>query len=242
MAIVNWGFIYNPRVVIGSTHFEMPQPISTSSERYGNRMTKTEVPLLDGVSISGITRGALSVTFNGIISKNTVGGLIDTKSRMQDIFIGASGQSFTFYRYYDAGRRNYRWFENCVCESLGFDMESKRKFTLPYQLTIVVPDGKEHQLVTTTGETPGVGSNHSGTFRNGGYQGDTAQIGTSNSTLPDDRQFLFGPLLIRLSDSAGASAFAIRNSDGDILFRVRSDGVIQTISPVELVTSIPSVL
>lgn len=241
MAVIDWAHTYHPRVAIGGVDFDMPLPIMQTEERYSQEFKTTKVPLQDGVVISGVSRGALTVSFSGIITKNTLSGVLHTKQRMQDIFVGSAGASFTFYRYFDEARQNFRWFPDAVCQSLTFSPTNRRIFTLEYSLTITVPGGKELQLITTTGESPGSTGHISGIIKNGEFQSDTDDdTSISNATLPQSRQLLNGPIIIKLADSAGASSFLIQNSNGDFVFRVDSDGAVQFTQPAELVASIAS--
>lgn len=241
MAKITYAHTYHPRVVIGAVAFDMPRPIMTTEERYTQEFRMTKVPLQDGIVISGVSRGSLTVSFNGLISKNTLSGVLHTKQRMQDIFVDSAGAPFTFYRYFDEARQNFRWFPDAVCQSLTFSPTNRNIFTLEYSLTIVVPGGKERQLITTTGESPGSTGLISGIIRNGEFQSDfDDDTAVDNATLPQSRQLLFGPIIVKLADSAGASSFLIQNSNGDFIFRVDSDGAVQFTQPAELVASIAS--
>lgn len=241
MGVIDYALTYAPRVVIGGVTFIMPLPIMQTEERYTQEFRTTKVPLQDGVVISGVSRGSLTASFNGIINKNTLSGVLQTKQRMQDIFVDSGGAPFTFYRYFDDARQNFRWFPDAVCQSLTFSPTNRDVFTLDYSLTIVVPSGKERQLITTTGESPGSTGLISGIIKNGVFQSDTDDdVAVANDTLPQGRQLLFGPVIIKLADSAGASSFLIQNSNGDFIFRVDSDGAAQFTQPAELVASIAS--
>lgn len=241
MGTITWAQTYHPRVKIGSVDFDMPLPIMQTEERYSQEFRTTKVPLQDGVVISGISRSALTVSFSGLISKNTLSGVLHTKQRMQDIFVDSGGASFTFYRYFDEARQNFRWFPDSICQSLTFSPTNRQIFTLEYSLTIIVPSGKERQLITTTGESPGSSGLISGIIKNGEFQSDTDDdTSVVNATLPQSRQLLNGPIIVKLADSAGASSFLIQNSNGDFIFRVDSDGAVQMIQPAELVSSIAS--
>ncbi len=242
MAELDYGFDYGPRIEIGATVFTFTpkdMPIRVTSERFTNNMKLVKVPLRDGVNVSGVSRGSLVVTFSGTISKNTTTGILHTKQLLMNMFLNASGQTFTFYRYYNAAKQNYRWYEDCVCKDLSFDFSDKRKISLPFTFTIVVPSGVESKLITTRNEAPGVGSNHSGIISGGSFLGDDdTDASAADSALPDNLMFLYGPLIIRLTDAAGASSFMIRNSNGDYIFKVDSTGAVQVTAPPEVVASI----
>ena len=241
MAQINWALPYLPQVHFGSTIFLMPLPIMTLEERFAQDFRSVKVPLQPGVQISGVSRGALTVSFSGIISKNTRSGTLHTKERMQDLFMNSAGAPFTFYRYYDSTRQNYRWYADCIVQGLSFNLSATRKFSIDYSMTVLVPSGKEDSLITTRGEGPSGdnSANVSGIRRNGGFVGDDdGGVAPTSSTLPTNRTLLYGPVSIKLTDSDGVAALLVKNSDGDIIFKVDSDGAVQTIQPIELVDSI----
>jgi len=240
MAAIDWAHIYKPRVVLGSINFDMPLPIMTAQQRFSQDMKQTKVPLQDGVILSGVSRGSLTVSMNGIISKNTLSGMLDMKDALVDLFINSSGTPYTFYFYHDDAKQNYRWFENCVTNDLTFSPVHNQIYTLEYSLQIVVPSGIEKTLVTTTGEAASsIGDNKSGIIRDGVSLTDPAVDFVANlDTLPDDRTLLFGPLLVKLPDTDGTSSFLIQDGDGNFIFKVDSSGKVQTLKPVSLVRSI----
>jgi len=243
MATIQWGMTYSPRAYVGGALFEFPQPVMSSRETYGQTFKTIKIPLQNGVVITGISRSGLTVTIDGIINKNTRSGVLHTKQRMIDLFIANSGQAFTFYRYFDAALGNYRWFEDCVCQDLTFSSTNRSVYNLPYSMTFIAPEGYERQLISTEGLSPGVGANISGLYKNGAFQGDDdSDSSASDSTLPANRTFLYGPLVIKLTDTAGASAMVVQDSNGDNIFRVGSDGVIQGVAPLEFVSSIASII
>ena len=218
----------------------MPLPITQTDERYGQDMKQIKVPLQNGVIISGVSRGALQVTFNGTISKNTRSGLLNMKDAMLDMFIKSGGLPFTFYRYYDAVRGNYRWYENCVCNTLSFSPVHNRIYTEDYSLQITVPSGVEKALIGTTGEAPNlVDGNISGVVRYGSVQGDERIVTVANEdALPDDRTLLYGPLIVKLPDTDGTSSFMVMDGDGNIIFKIDSSGKVRSVKPVSMVRSI----
>ena len=237
MSAIDWAHTYRPRVVMGSTSFDLPLPIMQTSERFTQRVTRIEVPKQNGVLLSGMARGALDLSFQGIISKNTLSGLLETKDALHELLINSGGIPFTLYRYYDAARQNYRWYEDCVCSNLQFEWVNRQVYTMSYNFQVVVPSGIEKALVTTTGEAANILSgNISGLIQGGVVQGDNRiSFVSSINDLPEDRVLLYGPLIVKLPDSDGTSAFLIYNGDGDIIFKVRSDGRVETIKPLTVV-------
>lgn len=236
MATINWGFLYRPRVQVGGVWFDMPLPIMQTEERFVQKFRTIDIPLQDGAVFAAPRRGPLTVSFSGLIAKNTMAGVLHTKYRMQELFINAAGQPFTFYRYYDAARHNYRWYEDCLASSLTFSATNTDVYTLKYNLTVQVPSGIENELVTTTGEAPGAGANISGLYRDGSYQGDEDDgVSPQAESLPSGVQKLFGPLIIKLPTGG---VFLIKNTSGQVLFKVDYLGAVQTISPIETVDEI----
>lgn len=250
MAAIDWVHTYNPRVLIGSTVLELPRPLQQVEENFANDYKSIKIPLRDGVLVSKVSRGALNVSFSGIISCNTMSGVLYRKQKLLDTFMNANGQRFTMYRHYDSVRGNYRWYENCICTALVFSNIVKHKFSLAYSFTIVVPSGYEKELVTTRGESPGSDPDGLITVKaRGGYGGSPVTYFGDNTdgsdfsltveaVLPEERSYLYGPLLIKLADSAGASSFLIQNSDGDFIFRITSDGNVYTTQPINFVDTI----
>lgn len=241
MAQINWAQVYDPRIHIGGTQFQLPLPILRLSERFSTNFKETKVPLRDGVTLTGVTRGSLTVTLNGLISTNTRSGLLHKKQRMQDILINNGGASFTFYRYFDSVRQNFRWYPDCICKDLSFTPVHNQVYTMEYQMSIVVPSGLERELITTVGELPSSDllGNTSGYIAGGVFKSDDdSDIAAQADALPANRTLLHGPLVIKLNDSAGESSFLVQNSDGDYIFRIDSDGFVQTTLPFAVVPSI----
>jgi len=240
VAQIDWAYIYRPRVQIGSVAYDMPLPIATTNERFTNDMKQVKVPLQNGVILSGVSRGALQVSFDGLISRNTISGVLHQKDAMMDLFLNSGGVPFTFYRYYDATRDNYRWYEECVCNSLAFTPVHNQVYTMAYSLQITVPSGKENVLITAVGEAPSViDGNLSGRIYDGQVQGDDKLAFVENlDQLPEDRTLLYGPLLIKLPDTDGTSAVYVQDGDGNIIFKIDSSGRVKSISPISLARSI----
>lgn len=237
MSNINWAHTYRPRIAVGSTSFDLPLPMMQTSERFTQEMKRIKVPTQHGALIAGVTRGACELSFTGIIAKNTLSGVLETKDALMSLLIKSGGIPFTLYRYYDAERQNYRWYEDCVCTNLQFTPVHNQIYTMEYSFQIVVPSGVEKALVTTSGESANVFSgNVSGRIKGGVVQTDERiSFVTSLDDLPEDRVVLYGPLIVKLPDSDGTSAFLIYNGDGDIIFKVRSDGRVETIEPLTVV-------
>ena len=240
MALIDWAWLYRPRIAIGSVSLDLPLPIMQTDERYSQDMKQVKVPLQNGVILSGVSRGPLQVTFNGTISKNTLSGVLNMKDAMLDLLNKASGSPFTLYRYYDAVRGNYRWYADCQCNTISFSPVNNRVYTMDYSFQITVPSGVEKALITTAGEAASnVSGNISGIIKGGVVQGDHSVGAVVNvDTLPDDRTLLYGPLLIKLPDTDGTSSFMIMDGDGNIIFKVDSLGRVRSVKPIALVRSI----
>jgi hypothetical protein len=227
---------------MGSTSYDLPQPIVQTGEALANRMKKVTVPLRAGSIIGGVVRAESVLPFQGTISKNTRSGVLYEKRRFQNLLMKTSGQTFTFYRFYDSTKGNYRWYENCVCQDLSFSVASTQVFSMTYSMTIIVPDGTEHELITTRGESPSgsTSGNLSGVHSGGAFLGDSydAADGPGSETLPDDTVRVYGPVVIKLRDSLGASSVLIQNSNGDYIFRIDSDGKVQAAGIFETVDSV----
>jgi len=238
MPLVDWAHSYRPLVRIGATDFDLPLPILRWSERLTNKFKSITVPLQDGVAMSNVQRGAAVINISGTINTNTRSGLIQKRLRMQELFLDSAGQTFTLYRFYDAARSNYVWYEDCVCQDIGFDFSNNRLFTADYTMTVVAPHGTMRHLLTTVGEAPGPTGNISGVYRDGAYQGDNYSDSIADSLLPENRLYLFGPLLLKLTTADSNSAFLIRNSAGQYVLKITGDGTIQSVAPVEIVETI----
>lgn len=148
---------YKPQATRAGQTIYMPLPMLKLSERYARKVNTSEVPLQGGVLVSTSTRGALSVTLNGIIVKNNpqdnspITDVQAAKDEMMDFFIN-NDLPFTFYysksgaeindvEYPPLGTRYYR---NCYASDLSFDRSNKdRQEMLPYSLTLLIPDGIE---------------------------------------------------------------------------------------------------
>ena len=241
MSQIDWAQVYDPRIHVGATQFQLPQPVLQWDEKFTLDFKRTKVPLRDGVTLTGITRGALIVTLSGLISKNTRSGVLHAKQRMQDLLINNGGTTFTFYKYYDTVRDNYRYYSGCICKDLSFSPVHNQVFTMAYSFSVVVPGGIESELITTTGEGPSADAsgNLSGYANSSGFLGDDdEEVAAQTTALPADRTLLYGPVTIKLADAAGGSSFLIMNSDGNYVFRVDSDGYVRTTLPIAKVDSI----
>ena len=152
---------YRPRVQRGAVIYDLPLPLLESGERFSRKTKTVDVPQQDGVFISETKRGALLVSFSGIITLNNqqdnaralgvVTSLQTERDRLVEQFI-ESNDPFIFYRYIAgatiAGNElnaaaGTRWYKNCVCEELAFDWTNRTLVQLPYSFTILVPDGVE---------------------------------------------------------------------------------------------------
>jgi len=233
MATVNWVHTYDPQIHIGSTVYRLPRPVRQISDDYTNKINKIEIPQQNGTIIGNVSRSGATVTFAGIISKNTRSGVLHEKQMLHDVLMNTGGQPFTFYRFYDAARENYRWYENCVCENLSFVEVPGEVFSMAYSLTLFAPDGLEHELVTTRNENPSGDQN--GNLSNravGGYGGsevvyygdDSSEVYVGSETAPDDTARLYGPLLIKMRYSSSSSDFAVVDGDGNIIFKIDGSG------------------
>ena len=104
----------------------------------------------------------------------------------------------------------------------------------------IFASGVENALIGTMGEAPSTDSgNISGRVYGGVVQGDQAITTVVNAdTLPDDRTLLYGPLLLKLTDTDGTSSVMVMDGSGNIIFKISSDGRVRSVQPVSLVRSI----
>ncbi len=233
MAPINWRHTYKPRISIGGVVYLPPTPLMESGESFTKQFKITKVPLQDGVIISGQTVGALTVTFNGIIAENSVEAILHEK-RLLQLYLIETAQSFTFWRYYDLVRQNFRWYANCVCNNLTFSSNSRdpKSGKLAYSFTLLVPDGKLHETVVTTGETPDINRARGGSLLG---PGDKHGVDPGNETAPGTKKYLYGPIIVKLETDG---LFIIENAAGDIVATIDDNGNVQSIGFIEQVDSI----
>ncbi len=229
MSAITWAHTYNPRIVRGADVTLLPTPIFTTGETFVKQHKTVKVPLKDGVIISGITRGGLQVSMNGWIVGTSKEEALAKKSLLQQKLVD-SNQTFTFYRYYDAVGGNYRWYENCVLQELGFDAGSQNPANgvIPYRMTLLVPSGQEKETVTLASGTPNALGYSSGVPWTGSGEG-------SSDTIPGAVEYLYGPLVVKLNSGG---AFLVQDSNGDYIFRVNDDGTVESTGFIEQVDTI----
>lgn len=210
---------YAPRIIKGGQTLDLTAgftPLVVAEEHYSNRIRSVEVPLQNGSVVFDIRRGAATLSFNGIINGAgyTQEDVLAKQDALRSFLIGTTStpEPFTFYRYYDTLRNNYRWFRGCVCQDLQFEKGSRVKTYCPYSMTILVPDGIEYESIGTA-------------------------VDPNN---PTSTSALYGPRVVKLSDNAGASTFQVKDSNGNIVFAVDSLGNVLftgTFSQVNQITS-----
>jgi len=203
--MASYTHIYKPRIQKTTTDYlELDPyylPLEVRDYSYSNRIAMTQVPLQDGAVVYDVRRGPLTLSIQGKLNGFTsVEDMLVKQDSLHTYLCGGTTTptSFTFFTYYDATNGNYRWFKGCYSQDLQFHHSSRTKLYLPYSFTVVVPDGIEWEK-TDAAATPD----------------------------PDDPFVsvgLYGPRVVRLSDNAGATGFVVINSDGDIVFKVDSQG------------------
>ena len=230
---IDWRHCYNPTVIIGATEFKMPLPLMTREESFSKTFKRIKVPLLNGEIVSGVSRGALNVSVTGIISQDPPEGVLHLKQRLMDILVNTAG-TYAFYTHRDDARSNFRWYADCTTERLSFSANNRSRYSYNYTLSFIVPGGTENELITTRSEQP-----VSGVIKgvDPSIDGDLG-INPAADSQPDRRTLLFGPVVIRLPDNDGTSAFVVKDAVGDVIFKIASDGTVESIQPVTFPTSI----
>lgn len=143
---------YAPTVRRGATVYQLPLPLLTTGERFGQDVRSTKVPLQNGILVSNTQLQAAEISFSGIIcvgnpqDRNRVGAatgmvtsILTEEDRLISYLFGAQIPMTKFYRYYTGTKR---WYQNCICTSLTFDHSSRTVNYLPYSFSLIVPDGK----------------------------------------------------------------------------------------------------
>lgn len=157
---------YRPRIMNGSSHYDLPMPIMQFSERLANRVTTSEVPLQQGVIPTAKQKDAIQITVSGAITVGNpqdstrtdgytqVGMVSDIeleKRLMIDALMDQLGP-FVFYRYISGAllggvevgdTAKTIWYKDCFCLDLSFDRTNRTKRVLPYSFTLLVPDGTD---------------------------------------------------------------------------------------------------
>ena len=150
---------YKPRIQRGGSSLDLPLPLRKISERHVRKIKSVQVPLQAGVLVANSLRGAMLVSFAGIIKVNNSQddtpwtSIIDAKHDLE-MWLLENDEAFIFYRFIDGETINgvelgpanagTRWYKNCFCSSLNFEFTSSTVYTLPYTFTILVPDGIEY--------------------------------------------------------------------------------------------------
>lgn len=145
---------YAPTVRRGSTVYQLPLPLLSSDERFGQDVRSSKVPLQNGIIVSNIQLQAAEVQFSGVIvvsnpqdryRAGAVSGMVtDTwieKTRLITYLL-ANQLAMTKFYIFSSGTKY--WYENCICTSLQFSNSSRTVKHLPYSFTLLVPDGKLH--------------------------------------------------------------------------------------------------
>lgn len=225
--MASWVWTYAPRIVKGSGTLDLSAngytPLTVCDEGFVTRLRTTEVPLMNGAVVFDARRGPATVSFQGVMHIDpdlyTKEDILTRKDDLHTYLIGGTGtpEKFSFYRYYDASTGNHRWYKDCYCQDLQFHWTSRTKVHLPYSFTILVPDGIEWEVHPND---PNAGHDPDDPF---------VDIG------------LLGPRVIQLDDDAGASAFSVVNSSGQIVFKVDSAGNVLYTGYLEQVDSIAPV-
>jgi len=227
---ITWVHVYKPKMVMGSTEFDLPVPLKQRNETYTKTVKLIKVPLNDGIIAVGISRGPLTLSFAGEISQTSKEAVLYQKEKLLEYFI-ETNQQFTLYTYYDATNGNYRWYENCIVTNLSFgaNQHNPASGVLNYAFSVTVPDGKEHVTSVAGTGTPSLNLEY-GSGATPANEGEA-----SSETLPASTAYLHGPIHVKL---ASGGVFLIEDSNGNYIFRVDEDGSVQTTGFVETVDSI----
>jgi len=155
-----WTHVYDPCIWFGAFGSQeivpLPQPLLVVQDSAENKITHTDVPLQEGVTVHAAKRGARTVTFSGVITSNGQKEDVLYVADTLEMWLIDTGnaQDMSIFRYYDAVNGNYRWYENVYCRDFSVDYGSRTLHHLPYSFSILVPDGRIHERIGTYVEPP----------------------------------------------------------------------------------------
>ena len=203
-------FLYNPHFWVSTTgyKFNLPWPLMQTSEEYIVDVKTAKIPLVDGVSVIDVSRGALSMSFSGIIVADTHAEVLEIKRHLNTWLIDTPN-TFWFYRYYASTPDGTyaRYYKGCYCTSLTFAATTRTVNHLPYTLTILNPEAKEYV---------------SGTYTSNIDEGAVAGYGDGDTN--EDDIIIPGPLIVALDNNAGSDAVIIEDSTGQIVAKCTAGG------------------
>jgi len=199
--------LYNPTLKRGATAITLNTygPLETTGETYGKRYRNIEVPLRAGSITGGIARSSCTISVSGVLYAASRALLYSYKDIIQN-FLNNNDLPFHFYRFRDTTNSYYRWWPNCICQSLNFSNTSRTKIYLPWGATFFCPSGKE--LISGIFPNEGSGSGDNGT----------------DPAPTDDTLTLDGPTVIQLADAAGASKLVITDVNNNVVAQIDSVG------------------
>jgi hypothetical protein len=194
------------------------------TEKYTNRIELSTTPQVEAARVKSYQRGSATLSVSGALNFDNKKDLQDKKTLLRASLsnqakvtasqvVPTLQQRIVFYRHFtDVVEK--RWVD-CACVNLSFDNTSRTVRHVPFSFTLVSPSG-----LRFTG--------------NAGSDSTTDQFEediTAAATV-----LLKGPVI--LDDDEGKSYFSIRNSDGDSVFQIDSEGTVSYAGILEQVSSI----
>jgi hypothetical protein len=189
------------------------QPVLSLSESYANRVGLEHVPLINGDVVTFTRKDVLRLNLSGTMNYTNKSSIPTQQELLIKFMIGIKGEDpepFTFYRFHHADYR--RWWGPCYCESLQFNHNSRSVRTLDYDISLVIPNGRE--------------------FISGAIPLKSNEVGGTHDDPLIHYEYRYGPRVIELGDSAGESYVVFNDDTSTPVMKVDSEGNVEYVNEV----------
>lgn len=129
-------FLFKPAIWRDSELFELPRPIIVLRIQDSWDFARFKVPLLDGDTLTGHSRGGVDVSLEGQVAAQA-GDLKLTEAAMfaaleslrAALDVSGTDDLYQLFLYHDAGSATYRSLKSCSTVRFEYDLSDKRLFT-----------------------------------------------------------------------------------------------------------------
>jgi hypothetical protein len=129
-------FSFKPALWRNDTLYELPRPITSLRIQDAWDFARFKVPLRDGDTLAGHSRGGVDVSLEGQLASHS-GDLKLTEADMFSalealraaLHVEHAADLYQLFLYHDAGTSTYRSFKSCTTVRFDYDLGDKRLFT-----------------------------------------------------------------------------------------------------------------
>ena len=135
----------------------LPQPVLTVDFAGANTVSEAAVPLVAGVMITAVSRGAATLTLSGLLTTSpdtthvddltaankdeVIAAIHSLKSEMENHYYEDGEIDVSYTVYLATGAASHLFCKKCRLASLDFAESPVSTLAIPYTLTFLVPDG-----------------------------------------------------------------------------------------------------